>query len=47
VAYGQTQAGRYLIVIFIRKSHAAALPISARDMTKTEQRYYHAQKEAD
>jgi uncharacterized DUF497 family protein len=47
VAYGQTQAGRYLIVLFIRKSHAVALPIPAGDMTKSEQRYYRAPKEAD
>ena len=47
IAYGQTEAGRYLIVFFIRKRRAAALPISARDMTRREQRYYNAQKEAD
>jgi uncharacterized DUF497 family protein len=47
VAYGQTDAGRYLVVFFIRKRRAAALPISARDMTRPEQRYYNAQKEAD
>ena len=46
VAYGQTDAGRYLVVFFIRKRRAAALPISARDMTRAEQRYYNAQKEA-
>ena len=46
-AYGQTDTGRYLIVFFIRKRRATALPISARDMTKPEQRYYNAQKEAD
>jgi uncharacterized DUF497 family protein len=47
VAYGQTDAGRYLVVFFIRKRRVAALPISARDMTRAEQRYYNAQKEAD
>ena len=46
-AYGQTDAGRYLIIFFIRKPRASALPISARDMTRPEQRYYNAQKEAD
>ena len=46
VAYGQTAAGRYLVVFFIRKRQTAALPISARAMTRTEQRYYHDQKEA-
>ncbi len=44
VAYGQTHAGRYIIVIFIRKYQAAALPISARDMTRAERRYYEKQK---
>lgn len=43
-AYGQTADGRYLIVFFIRKRQAAALPITARDMTRSERRYYDAQK---
>ena len=47
VAYGKTKAGRYLVVFFIRKPRAAALPISARNMTRAERRYYNAQKEAD
>lgn len=38
-AYGQTRGGRYLVVFFIRKGRAA-LPISARDMTSAERRYY-------
>ena len=46
VAYGKTAAGRYLVVFFIRKRRTAALPISARDMTPSERRYYHEQKEA-
>ncbi len=44
VAYGQTEAGRYLVVFFIRKRQAAALPISARDMTPSERRYYESRK---
>jgi uncharacterized protein len=32
-ALGQTSAGRYLIVFFVRKRAGQALPISARDMT--------------
>lgn len=40
VAYGQTQGSRYLVIFFIYKEGAAALPISARDMTGAEQRYY-------
>jgi len=46
-AYGQTAAGRYLIVFFVRKERVAALPISARDMTDSERRYYERQAEAD
>ena len=46
-AYGQTGAGRYLVIFFIRKRRFAALPISARDMTPAERRYYHAQKKAN
>jgi len=38
-AFGQTQQGRYLVVFFIHKT-GAALPISARDMTASERRYY-------
>lgn len=38
-AFGQTEAGRRLVVFFIHKS-GAALPISARDMTQSERRYY-------
>ncbi len=44
VAYGQTEAGRYLLVFFIRKYTIAALPISARNMTSAERRYYNGQK---
>ena len=44
-AYGQTSGGRYLIVLFIRKEQTAALPVSARDMTDSERRYYERQAE--
>ncbi|MDQ3636329.1 MAG: BrnT family toxin [Acidobacteriota bacterium] len=44
VAYGQTEDGRYLVIFFIRKEKIAALPISARDMTKSERKYYERQK---
>jgi uncharacterized DUF497 family protein len=37
--FGQTQHGRYVVVFFIHKA-GAALPISARDMTDSERRYY-------
>lgn len=46
-AYGQTESGRYLIVFFIYKGRGLALPISARDMTTAERRYYDEQNEAD
>ena len=46
VAYGQTTPGRYLVVFFIHKHRTAALPISARDMTSSERRYYNEQKKA-
>jgi uncharacterized DUF497 family protein len=42
-AYGQTEAGRYLIIFFIKKG-VAALPISAREMTEKEEKYYGKQK---
>ena len=43
-AYGQTRAGRYLIVFYIRKPRGVILPISARDMDEAERRYYERQK---
>jgi uncharacterized protein len=43
-AYGQADAGRYLMVFFIHKPNSAALPISARDMTESERKYYEQQK---
>jgi uncharacterized DUF497 family protein len=45
-AYGQTTGGRFLIIFFILKEQHAALPISARDMTDSECRYYERQAEA-
>jgi uncharacterized DUF497 family protein len=47
LAYGQTAAGRYLVVFFVRKRQTAALPITARDMTPSERRYYHEQEDSD
>lgn len=43
-AYGQSAAGRYLVVFYIRKMTGAILPISARDMDDAERRYYARQK---
>lgn len=39
-AMGQTDAGRYLIVIFILKPYHRALVVSARDMDRKERRDY-------
>jgi uncharacterized protein len=39
-AYGRTDAGRYVTVIFIRKIAHRALIISARDMTRQERKQY-------
>jgi len=39
-AYGQTEAGRYLIIFFIYKPTQEALIISARDMDAKERRQY-------
>jgi uncharacterized DUF497 family protein len=39
-AMGQTAAGRYLIVFFVRKTTQQALPVSAREMTRGERRRY-------
>ena len=44
VAYGKTNSGRYLFIVFIYKQSMEALIISARDMTLKEQRYYNAKK---
>jgi len=44
LAYGQTDAGRYLVVFFIGKPQNMALPISAREMTSSERRYYNGQR---
>lgn len=45
-AYGRTSSGRYLITFFVLKNRTSALPISARDMTEPERKYYDKQKEA-
>ncbi len=39
-AGGQSDAGRYLIVFFIRKAHNTALILSARDMDRSERKRY-------
>lgn len=44
-AYGRTFAGRFLVVFFVLKESSAVMPISARDMTGAERRYYGKAKE--
>lgn len=43
LALGQTEAGRYLSVLFIHKQTSEALILSARDMARKERNQY-AQK---
>ncbi len=43
--YGQTDAGRYIVVFLIRKAPRVAMPISARDMTPGERRSYEARRQ--
>ncbi len=43
-AYGHTEAGRYLFVVFIYKVTCKALILSARDMTRAEQSLYKRMK---
>ena len=45
-AYGQTEAGRYLVVFFIHKGRGSALPISGRDMTTSERGLFDEQNKA-
>ena len=37
---GETSAGRYLVVFFVRKKCQQALILSARDMTSSERKRY-------
>lgn len=43
-AAGQTDSGRYLLIIFIYKSSNIALIISARDLDKNERKRYERKK---
>jgi hypothetical protein len=40
IAYGVTDFGRYLMVVFKYLSHETGRPITARDMTSGEKRLY-------
>ena len=39
-AMGQTSAGRYLIIFFVRKKSRQALVLSAREITDSERKRY-------
>lgn len=39
-AFGQTEAGRYLVVYFVLMKDGNALVVSARDMSSAERRSY-------
>jgi uncharacterized protein len=39
-AWGQTDSGRYLLVIFRYLGHNRAWPITARDMDENEKRFF-------
>jgi uncharacterized DUF497 family protein len=39
-AYGQTVAGRWLLIFYVLKPRQAVLVISARNMERTERRLY-------
>ncbi len=43
-AMAQVAGGRYVIVFFIDKKRGVALPISARDMSPAERKYYAKQR---
>jgi uncharacterized DUF497 family protein len=47
VTYGQTKNGRYIVVFFIYKRNKTVMPISARDMSISERRYYEKQKKSN
>lgn len=44
LAYGQTYAGRYLLVVFILKSGNILRVVTAREMDEMEKRYYRRER---
>lgn len=44
LAYGQTLAGRYLLVVFAKKSEQRIRVATARDMTAAEKKNYRARR---
>jgi len=44
LAYGVTEEGRYLFIVFVMKGSNRVRVITARDMTEKEKRYYRERK---
>lgn len=44
LAYGQTDGGRYLVVVYTWKSNERLRVITARDMNKRERRMFHRKR---
>jgi len=44
IAYGVTEEGRYLFIVFVIKGSGRIRVISARDMAENEKRYYKKRK---
>lgn len=38
--YGGTESGRYLFIPFVFRAHGTIWPLTARNMTQEERRYY-------
>ena len=45
IAYGVTDEGRYLMVVFVVKPHGAVRPVTARDMMDDERVLYRRHSE--
>lgn len=46
LAYGRSDAGRFLLVVFISKGQSIVLPVSARDMSEGERKSYAKRKKS-
>ena len=44
ILYGRTEEGRYLFVVYVRKSGGVIRIVTTRNMTPTERRYYRRQR---
>lgn len=45
--FGRTEAGRYLFVVLLYLGRGLAMPVTARDMTKTERRRFDERRPQD